>query len=684
VTAVFPILVSLIVITPVLTIIDSMFVYGVILAVAATATALIPLTSHPGDLRRLAQLAGPIAPLFLIPCVWMLIQIMPIPGRSLAHSAWASASGALGTPLVGAISLDIGTTLLSLAQYALPLAVATISTAVTLDRHRAEIILLLLTASAVTIATGLLSVDLGHLRTPATENSFLRSQAINIAVIGAILSATSIIHVSERPQAPPASRKMASHPMNYETMISIVGLAICLLAIMINADAIMLFAVACGLAVLISIVAIRKWRLGLWGQCGLAAAAVIGLIGFFSANPINRDVDPTLWFSSQPTPIIVTADRILADAGVGGTGAGTFEALSPIYRDTDSPKSTLAPATAALVAIEMGRPFLYGVIISAVFGACVLFKRALLRGRDYYYAGCGASTIVAMLIASFANAGLLSLAVSLLATSVLGMAFAQSKRSANTDGMDIPTHPRELSIEQMRYPAGRLVPTQTRFRAGLLVFSAVLASLSAWIIGAEYYRPPRVQLLVDRQTSLSQRDPADQQNAKRAAWIGRVRGDLWAESAFTHSDLLWKDPAAAPDTSDGTSNDTRQDLENAIRYAPHRGDVWLMLAAMADLYHWRGLQPVALLKMSYYTAPNELALFPLRLQVSLQPNNLKDPEIQDLLKQDLRLVVTKTPSLKPALVAAYRTAPPASKAMVERLISEIDPTYLAAMRAGLL
>ncbi len=87
--------------------------------------------------------------------------------------------------------------------------------------------------------------------------------------------------------------------------------------------------------------------------------------------------------------------------------------------------------------------------------------------------------------------------------------------------------------------------------------------------------------------------------------------------------------------------------------------------------------------MSYYTAPNELALFPLRLQASLQPNNLKDPEIQDQVKRDIRLVVTKVPSLKPALIAAYRIAAPASKTMVERLISEIDPTYLAAMRAGL-
>jgi len=336
-----------------------------------------------------------------------------------------------------------------------------------------------------------------------------------------------------------------------------------------------------------------------------------------------------------------------------------------------------------LVALEMGRPFLYGLIILAVFAAYVLFRKALLRGRDYYYAGCGAGSMIAMLVASFANASLLGLAASLLTASVLGMAYAQSKRSGHANGNDIPVQPVALSIEQTRYAASRSTPTQTWFRSGLLAFSIVLASLSAWIIVPEYYRPSRVQLLADRQTSLSRGDPADQQNARRAALVARVRGDLWAESAFTHSDLLWKEPVAVQENSGGASNDTRMDLENAIRYAPHRGDAWLMLAAMADRYHWQGLQPAALLKMSYYTAPNDLALFPLRLQASLQPNNLKDPEIQDLTRRDIRLIVTKIPSLKPALIAAYKTAPPASKTTVERLIAEIDPTYLAAMRAGL-
>jgi hypothetical protein len=38
--------------------------------------------------------------------------------------------------------------------------------------------------------------------------------------------------------------------------------------------------------------------------------------------------------------------------------------------------------------------------------------------------------------------------------------------------------------------------------------------------------------------------------------------------------------------------------------------------------------------------------------------------------------------LKPALVAAYRSALSQGKVLVERVISEIDPGYLGVVRAG--
>jgi hypothetical protein len=61
--------------------------------------------------------------------------------------------------------------------------------------------------------------------------------------------------------------------------------------------------------------------------------------------------------------------------------------------------------------------------------------------------------------------------------------------------------------------------------------------------------------------------------------------------------------------------------------------------------------------MSYYTAPNELALFPLRLNVLLHAKEvMDDAELQDMVRRDISVILTRAPALKPALVAAYRPA----------------------------
>jgi hypothetical protein len=175
----------------------------------------------------------------------------------------------------------------------------------------------------------------------------------------------------------------------------------------------------------------------------------------------------------------------------------------------------------------------------------------------------------------------------------------------------------------------------------------------------------------------------EHENARQAATLAMFRGDLWAESALTHSDLLWKESATTSEADENVSKETQMEIEYALRYSPHRGDVWLMLAAMADKYNWQDYQPNSLLKMSYFTGPSDLSLFPLRIKASLRANAIKDPEIQDMIRRDIRMVVTKSPALKPALATAYKSSSVEGKAFLDHTISEIDPVYLAVIRAGL-
>lgn len=218
-------------------------------------------------------------------------------------------------------------------------------------------------------------------------------------------------------------------------------------------------------------------------------------------------------------------------------------------------------------------------------------------------------------------------------------------------------------------------PTPVWLRVGLAALSLVLVVQATWILLAEYHRPDRLSLPRDQQASaaaLAERAPA-----RQAARLAIVRGDLWAESAFTYSNLLWERGTVSPNAG----NEARMLLERALQYSPHRGDVWLLLAAMAERYNWRDHRPGALLKMSYYTAPSERDLLLLRVRVSLGGAGTGDPEVQDMIRRDVRLMV-KRQALRPALQTIYRSASAQSKELVERVVAEVEPAYLATLRAA--
>jgi hypothetical protein len=222
--------------------------------------------------------------------------------------------------------------------------------------------------------------------------------------------------------------------------------------------------------------------------------------------------------------------------------------------------------------------------------------------------------------------------------------------------------------------------TKAWLRVALTSFSVLLSAQAAWIFLAERHRLNHIRLPVDGRTAAIAF--AERDKIKQAASLAVVRGDLWAESAFTYGSQLWSDRAILPDAGDQLSTEALTTLIRALRYSPHRGDVWLMFAALADKYKWSGYQPSLLLKMSYYTAPNELALLPLRLNVSLHAKGvIDDAELKDMVRRDISVILTRAPALKPALVAAYRSALPQGKVFAERVISEIDPGYLGVVRA---
>ena len=71
----------------------------------------------------------------------------------------------------------------------------------------------------------------------------------------------------------------------------------------------------------------------------------------------------------------------MADAPMTGTGAGTFEALFPIYQSLGEASQAEPPTTAALIVVEMGRPaLLVALIITSVFIG-ILVRGAMTCGE---------------------------------------------------------------------------------------------------------------------------------------------------------------------------------------------------------------------------------------------------------------------------------------------------------------
>jgi hypothetical protein len=426
----FIILTSLIALLPALMMVDGILANGVVSATVAIAMVTVVLTLHSSDLNRFSRLLRPTAFIVLfIPCLWMLLQVLPIPSRSLANPIWVSASTALDKPFVGAISLDISATLLSLTRYCAILAAAFVTATVALNKQRAGSVLSLLTGIAALIAAELIGYDLGYLRLPGYEHLGERADAMNIAVIGFILSCAMAIRAYERLDSTRQrkSRMTAIVPVS----ASVAPLFVCLSAILISADLVLFLAALFGAGILIAVLAIRRWRLGPLGQAGIAALAAVAVFGFLAFVPATKDADPTLALSTQGQ--ISSIERMLSEAQWAGSGAGSFEALLPIYRASDEADSLELPTAAAAIAVEMGRPFLWTCVIVVLIGASTLFRRALLRGRDYVYSGAGAGCMIALLILSFANNGIFGLTASLMISIMCGLAFAQSKSAGNRE-----------------------------------------------------------------------------------------------------------------------------------------------------------------------------------------------------------------------------------------------------------
>ena len=423
-------LILLIVTTPVALIFDGPIIHSLVAAAVSVSVAIVAIRIRPGEASFLAIVIRPVIVVAAVPALWMLVQVLPLKTVGLAHPIWESVATALGRPLAGSISIDPGDTLISLVRYLSTAAIAFVAAAVAIDRRRAEWILVALTVATTLIALMVLPAGLGGLTFLNNSHSGPGANAaIDSEALGVILALVTALHMFERRKIQRTDRGGLTVWFWSVFVTCLMALVICAFALIVSATSQAYFSVACGVATLIVAVVIRRFNFGPWGYLAIISITLLVAIAAIALRSGSRTVDLTVAFATHvPAPLIAITQRALMETNWAGTGAGTFAAVLPIYRDIDElAAGPMAPTAAAAIAVEMGRPFLWANVMAAIALAVALLRASVRRGRDYLYSTAGASCIVTITPLAFGNAGLLSTPVSIIAIAVIGIAIGQSK-----------------------------------------------------------------------------------------------------------------------------------------------------------------------------------------------------------------------------------------------------------------
>ena len=416
------VLVLLIGASPAILLIDGPGVYGGVAATVAAAVVILVQSIRAGQADYLIIQLRSAAFVILVPAVWMFIQILPLGPIGLSNTIWETAQQALGRPIIGSISIDTGATLISLFRYLSMASLLFVASAIAIDRERAAWLLFALLGATVVITLMVMAADVGVFTFKDRTTS---DYALATAAVGAIVSATAATRAFER-------LEIRGWAVNSSSAAPVAGclaaLLLCLMIIILDGDAIRMFGVAYGLAALGAVVVIRHFGLGLWGRSAMTAAALtLGSLIAYAVLAKHGDDLTLIAASHASTSLIATTRRILADLNWTGIGAGTFADLLPIYGDADGLIDVTAPTAAAAVTIELGRPMFWAIAIAVIFGIFAFLHAALRRGRDSFYPAAGAGCLVTMFILSFGDVGLFGTTPSILASAVLGLAFAQTR-----------------------------------------------------------------------------------------------------------------------------------------------------------------------------------------------------------------------------------------------------------------
>ena len=432
----FLFLLLLIAIAPLSPTLEGPLLHGLVGVIAAGALGMVAYTA-PYRVSELKLLHRPLV-LIAVMCgplaAWMLLQMLPLGALGLTSPIWESTQAALGRPMSGMITIDYGATLVAFGRYLTACAILLVAACEAVERQNSALILFALTGAATLLAIDILLEQIAGL-------SFLRSLGDRSAAaavgagasLGAIVAAVGTIRFANRHRRravkPDAARQQA-----LGLILSLIAFALCAAAILTRNVWQEALAVLCGLAILAVVLVGRRFHFAPWQCIGMSTVLVILAIAVAASRNERAVYDPMGALASAPPVQIATAERMIRESVWFGSGAGTYDAVLPMYRVPDDVgDATAAPTSAVASAVELGQPALGIIVLMAVSLIAWLMRAALLRIRDSSYPSAAAASLVVLTIQSFSNASLFATSIQIFATVLVGLGLAQSeRRSGNT------------------------------------------------------------------------------------------------------------------------------------------------------------------------------------------------------------------------------------------------------------
>jgi hypothetical protein len=419
----FGILLVLLALAPAMIVANNPLLDQIVTILVLVALIVATVTARSFDLSRLVKAVRPVAILLALPAIWMVIQAIPLPIGALTHPVWISSANYLLDQATGYISLDQGRTIGCLLAYGSGVAALILTMLLARDRRQAEQLLLALNGVTVAAVLLLLVIELGNFDILKGASCSPRSLLLTMSSLGAVFSLAAAARVIERRSSSlgdDASKKPVPG-----LVACAIGFVVCFLAFVGFADVNLAIVAVCGVLTFASVAIFRRIDVPHWSidlflvLMGSAAMAAMW------RNAGTLGVAYVLQLADFPSAdIAATVQRIYADTGLLGNGAGTLVVLFPMYRNAGQVIQS-APSAATALTIEWGIPASLVLFCATLWLISLLAHGAVSRGRDAFYSAAAAGCTVLLLGLTLCNATVFHPVVMLLGEVAIGLGLAQ-------------------------------------------------------------------------------------------------------------------------------------------------------------------------------------------------------------------------------------------------------------------